>query len=432
MNWAVFHYLAPMLVGLSISIFILWTLYPKRQTASVNYFMKFVMLSAVWMGAYALELWSGSYETTLFWKKFKYLAITFTPVLWMLFSLEYTGNKTWGTHRLIMLLSVVPIVTLVIIFTNQYHHLFYVETEVAAWGPFVGVNDREGPAFWGHALYAYLLLFSGFFVILKNSLAASKLFVKQSIPLILGVMVAVVGNALFLLGLNPFPFPYDLTPSLFFVIGIAIWYDILWFRFLEVLPAARETIIENMSEGILLFNDQQYLIDINPKGCEMMTTGFSINPDYNVVGWKAQDLFVSHPELVNLAMYPQESQIEILTESSYGQHHYIVKTTPLLRHDGHISGNFMMFRNITERKKAETELERSYEQIERALRLEQKFKQNAAHFFLNPIAICKGYLELATKEGNIDEHEYLQQAHNAIQRIEKVIQNIVETGQIKE
>jgi PAS domain S-box-containing protein len=89
-------------------------------------------------------------------------------------------------------------------------------------------------------------------------------------------------------------------------------------------------------------------------------------------------------------------------------------------------------RNITERKRAETELEQAYAQTERALLLERQFKQDASHFFLNPIAICKGYLELAINETADQQGEYLQRARNAIRRIEKVIQNIVEQGEIKE
>jgi PAS domain S-box-containing protein len=518
----------------------------------------FVMAAAVWAGAYALELWSGTYDTTFFWKKFKYVAITFIPVLWIFFSLQHTGKETWTNHRVFVLLSIVPLATLCLIWTNQFHGLFYAETTVGTWGPFVGVNDVEGPAFWGYFVYAYLLLIGGVVIILRNMMVKTGIFAQQSAVILAGMVVPVAGNFFYVLGTSPFPFPYDITPSLFVVAGIAIWYDILQLRFLEVLPIARETVMHSMSDGILLLNDQQTIIDINPAACAMLIENFALDPSCDIIGQKPETLFGNHTELIRLATQLQENRTEIEIMGAQGQRYFEIRTSPIRGQNERIAGHFMMFsditdrmkaeqdlreseeryrslfdrtlygvyvhdfngefidanqaamdmlgytkseierlnftdllgesqlpiaqttidnivktgkqdelttyklrckngtfiwvetegallyrngipyaihgiaRNITERKKAETELEQAYAETERALRLERQFKQDASHFFLNPIAICKGFLELAENEMSDHESDYIQRARNAIRRVENVILNIVERGEIKE
>jgi signal transduction histidine kinase len=80
---------------------------------------------------------------------------------------------------------------------------------------------------------------------------------------------------------------------------------------------------------------------------------------------------------------------------------------------------------VMERKKAE-------EEMERALELEKRFKADAAHFFLNPIAIAKGYMDLAMERMSQPGRRRLSAARAAIRRVESVIKNIVEKGEICE
>lgn len=78
--------------------------------------------------------------------------------------------------------------------------------------------------------------------------------------------------------------------------------------------------------------------------------------------------------------------------------------------------------DITERKKAE-------EKMRDLLAKEREFKLRISHYFFNPICIAKGFLELA-KEKN--DGEEIEKALNAINRIEKVVKNIITEGKIKE
>ncbi len=79
-----------------------------------------------------------------------------------------------------------------------------------------------------------------------------------------------------------------------------------------------------------------------------------------------------------------------------------------------------------------TERERAIQEMERALELEKRFKADAAHFFLNPIAIAKGYMEIALEDMPEKCREKITGSRKAIKRVENVIKNIVEKGEIHE
>ncbi|OYT62145.1 hypothetical protein B6U81_01430, partial [Thermoplasmatales archaeon ex4484_30] len=72
------------------------------------------------------------------------------------------------------------------------------------------------------------------------------------------------------------------------------------------------------------------------------------------------------------------------------------------------------------------------EEMMRALEQERKFKLEAAHYFFNPIAIAKGYLDLAMEELPEEKRKKLKSAKYAIGRVEKVVKNVTQRGEIHE
>jgi len=79
-----------------------------------------------------------------------------------------------------------------------------------------------------------------------------------------------------------------------------------------------------------------------------------------------------------------------------------------------------------------TDMVEAEEETKRALELEKQFKLEAAHYFFNPIAIAKGYLELAMEEVPEKQKEKLKAAKHAISRVEKVVKNVTQRGEIHE
>ena len=72
------------------------------------------------------------------------------------------------------------------------------------------------------------------------------------------------------------------------------------------------------------------------------------------------------------------------------------------------------------------------EEKSKALEKEREFKLKTAHYFFNPIAIGEGFIEIAMEKANDEIKNELKTALNALERIKKVVKNVVEKGEIKE
>ncbi|KAA0002160.1 MAG: PAS domain S-box protein [Thermoplasmata archaeon] len=68
----------------------------------------------------------------------------------------------------------------------------------------------------------------------------------------------------------------------------------------------------------------------------------------------------------------------------------------------------------------------------KTLEREREFKLRAAHYFFNPIAIAKGFLDLAIEEVPEKQKKRLKAVNHAIGRVEKVVKNVTQRGEIYE
>lgn len=102
---------------------------------------------------------------------------------------------------------------------------------------------------------------------------------------------------------------------------------------------------------------------------------------------------------------------------------------PVKNQKGELTGVVEFVRDVTERKNAEEELRTAYARLESSLEREIKFKLDTAHYFFNPLCIARGYMELAREENRLD---FLEKAFVALGRLESVVKNITQKGEVRE
>jgi len=93
--------------------------------AGIAPFSILMLAVAVWSLGYALELAGADVPTKLFWLNIEYLGIVIVPAAWFTLALQYTGRTKWLAPRLLVLLSIEPLITLVLVWTNDIHHLIH-------------------------------------------------------------------------------------------------------------------------------------------------------------------------------------------------------------------------------------------------------------------------------------------------------------------
>ena len=154
-----------------------------------------------------------------------------------------------------LLLCIIPIITLFVLWTNDYHHLFFKH---------YSTNMSEiitGPMHTINAIYSYLLLLLGVFYLLKYSIKNQGLFSKQSILILLGISIPVVLN--FLGTCKIIPMTVYVTPISFSLSMLFFAFAILKFQFLGATPIALQKIVDRMSDSYLVLNDDGTITDFN-------------------------------------------------------------------------------------------------------------------------------------------------------------------------
>src|SRR5262249_47214489 len=129
----------------------------RRGTVGATAFVWLALAVAEWALTYALELAGGSVQVKVLWAKLQYLGIVGTPLAWLIFTLYYTGKGRWLTHRTLALLLVLPVLTLLLVFTNEAHGLIWSRISPGATDPFQALDVTHGAWFWVNLAFSYIL-----------------------------------------------------------------------------------------------------------------------------------------------------------------------------------------------------------------------------------------------------------------------------------
>ncbi len=134
----------------------------------------FTMLAAtVWSLGYVMQHTSATLDAQIFATNIQYVGIVALPATWVAFSLQYTGRSRWLTRRSLLLLSIVPVATVVLVWTNGIDGLMYQGRHLDTSGPFTIISKTYGPWFWVHVSYNYVLMLSGMFFLLRETISIS-------------------------------------------------------------------------------------------------------------------------------------------------------------------------------------------------------------------------------------------------------------------
>ena len=183
-----------------------------------------------------------------------YIEICFVPVTVFFIGLIHSKSKI-SFNKKYLLLFIVPIISLLVLWTNDLHHLFYtnysVDFEQNVYGPYITI----------HTLYSYGLLAIGVFFLLKSTIKSSGIMSKQSLLIVLGISVPVIINILGTFKI--IPMSIYITPITFTFTVILCAISIFKFQFLGVAPIALQIVVNQISDSYVVLGMYNNIIDFN-------------------------------------------------------------------------------------------------------------------------------------------------------------------------
>ena len=330
-----------------INAFLIVYLSKKKSKNQLNkVFILALSLLILWsIGLIAQITLSGPLNIEpIYFDYFVYIGACLVPVAVFFMGLIYANTKIEFKKRY-LLLFVIPIISLIVLWTNDYHHLFYehysIDFQENVYGPYATI----------HNIYSYVLLALGIIYMLKFSIKNSGFFSKQSLLIVLGVSVPLVVNILGTFKI--IPMSIYVTPITFTVTIICCAIAILKFQFLGVTPIALQKIVDRISDGYVVLDENNTITDFNKTFLDIFKV-------------KAEDIrsknfikLIQNKEVSRQTIAKIDKSIERANETettvSFEQHfpeikkYFKIEITPI-NSDNTSLGTLFLFKDITQHK----------------------------------------------------------------------------------
>lgn len=317
----------------------------SRATPGARPFSVMMGALAWWCLALLVQVASDGFAAKMVWLKVQYLGVVVVPYAWLLFALAYAGrdNPFGTTSRAVLGLTAATTVALAL--TNEAHGLLWSRAWLDEAGPSPMVVTAKGPWFWVHVAYAYTLLAVGTLVLAPRAAAASSLYRGQALALLAGVIAPWLANVVFLLGLTR----RDGTPFALTLSGLAFGWGLFRYRLLDLVPLARDAVLDGMDAAMLVADARGRVVDVNASGRRLL------GPDTGEpVGRPLAEVLAPWPEVARLAAHV--GRFEPTVDDARGRRHLEVTVSPLLEAGGLRTGTVLVCRDITESRNAADEL----------------------------------------------------------------------------
>ena len=321
----------------------------KRKSYLGIAFPVTLALIFLWIIAQILELRASFLETKLFWANVQYIPILFIPVCFLFLIFYFTNSRHLQNKMIFLMLSMVPVLGNVLVWTNPRHSLIRENVFLNDSGPIALVGKDYGIGFWFLAAYNYSLCLFMFYILFHSLRDKSLIYRKQVNFFALGVLLPVLTNIYNLSGLNPLGF--DLTPLAFGASGIILYFGIIKFEIFDMVPIARSFIVDEIKSGVVVTDRTGKIVDINKAA-----RGIFEAEEKDILGQKGKDVFSPYPELIQYCGSKEEKVFNFEIERQGDIKTFEVSLTPLNIAGKEYLGCILLLRDISEKKKAEEKI----------------------------------------------------------------------------
>jgi PAS domain S-box-containing protein len=348
MTWHFHTYAVAYIVNaLFAALFCIFT-WRRRSAPGVVAFALLMLAITDWAFLRALEAMVVEAWAKVLWAKLEYTGIASVGVLWLIFSARFSNQDKWLTKKTVGLLWVIPVFAVLMALSNDWHRLLWSSITP---GLTVGSDFliyHHGPWFWVVFSYTYLTLFAGSFLLVRAIVLFPRLYRHQIFPLFLGVIIPWVGNLIYVSGKSPVP-GMDLTPFSFTVVGFVYYWSLFRSQLFEVVPIARELVIESINDGVIVLDTMNRIVDLNPAARRLL--GGTNTP----IGKNADEVLDWLPSSVTRPSYQSIKRVELTVKRETTQA-FAFDISPLVNRYGRLCGHLVMMRDVTEQKRAQEKL----------------------------------------------------------------------------
>ncbi len=326
---------AALLLGLAIAV------WQYRVQVGERIFSLLSIAVSLWVVAFALELMSPALEDKMVWIRVEYVGIALVSPLCMWFTLRYTKTDHYmKQHKVLFaaLFLLIPIITISLVWTSDFHTLFYESTRLEYSAGFPNFDPTYSTWFWIHVTYSYFLIIASSIWLVRVYGRSSGIFRSQIGVVVVAFAVVLAGNFVYVARLAPFPIDY--TPYAFTLACIPIYWGLFRYHLFGISPVAREQVFESIADAVLTLNDKAQVVDINRSAEALLRRA-----KRDVIGAPIADISTDIAALVCTGADTSDSIV-------IDDHFYQVKISAVYQSKKQPSGHVVLLHDVTEARRA--------------------------------------------------------------------------------
>jgi PAS domain S-box-containing protein len=330
-------------------------------------FAIYCLLGVLFLGAKVIEFLAVDFGTKIFWFDFEYVWLLPGTTAMTCFILEYAWPGRWVTRRNVALLSIVPLLVLALLITNNFHNLLFRDYEFSG-----DVVPLYGPAGW-----AFVINNLGLRVV--STIALTWLFVRSPQHRWAAVLIILAETVFGLvLVLDPY-----IEESQFFYVpekalpAVACAIALFGFRIFDPISLARQTVIEQLPAGMLVLDLEGRVISVNPAAERILNATAK-----QVTGKLVKELLPAYPE-EHLAG-SGKTEIELGFGEGRSLRHYVLTNSLLHDFRGLEVGRLLRLRDVTEQRRTHAQIleqQRSLAMLRERERVARELHDNLGQVF---------------------------------------------------
>ncbi len=377
MNYEEFLYLLPYLFSLALTLGIFIYSWQHRHRRGARTYSWFVFGQTLTILGFILELISPTLEIKIFWDKFQWLTDTYLVILpFLIFSLEFSEYKlrypSFVRAGLVLFIGVFTILLL----SDDIHHLFYPNPHLSTDSPFPELKyDFTVVVYLYSIIYLYGANVVGIGLLIRRALQPYNSYRMQYWAIIAGFLIPLV-LSLFSLANIRITMQRDITPFSLAAGNLIVAWGLFRYKLFDIAPIARERIVENMIDPVIVLDPQNRVVDINHAALSILD-----KPGTEVIGLTAAKVFSKWPVIVELLENKHEQRREVSAQGSVDTSFLDISISPIVSKELEIIGRILVARDITRLKTLETSYRLLSQELEqRVTRRTKQLRESAERY----------------------------------------------------
>ncbi len=357
-------YLAPYFFSLALSLGIFWYSWRHRHVRGARAYTWYVGGQTLTILGFIFELISASLETKIFWDKFQWLTVTYLVILpFLIFSIQYSEHKLRNPRSIWSFWLAIPVILTILLLTDSFHHLIYPNPHLSTDFPFSELQYDFTFVVYIYALvYVYGANIYGLSLLIKRAFQPYNLHRSQYLTIIAGFLIPLLLSFFSLANIRIAP-QRDIAPFSLAIGNLIVAWGLFRYRLFDLIPIAREHIIENMKDPVMVLDSKNRVVDMNQAALKILGKNHS-----QVVGRPSREVFEKWPVIVSELEYLDVEQREISVREGEYTFFFDVNISSIYSNRRQLIGRIIAARDVTKYKTLESGYRLLSEELEQRVR----------------------------------------------------------------